>query len=269
VRRRLLFLIVALVCAAACQPSRPDRFGVTTTTRRVARQDVLGFVVDETDRPRVTDPAPAPLGQPAAVPAPSDQHRFLYRQSGSSRPVAYDPCREVRVVVNERTMPAGAENLLREALRTLGTATGLRFGLEGPTTEEPSIGRPVFQPLRYGDRWAPVLVAWSDPPESEALMGEVDGAAGSALLTVKDGERVYITGVVLLDGPQLEKSMKDHGLDRARWVILHELGHLVGLDHVADPAQVMSSNPAGGVTDYGAGDLTGLAALGQGGCFRS
>lgn len=48
----------------------------------------------------------------------------------------------------------------------------------------------------------------------------------------------------------------------------HELGHLVGLDHVADPTQLMYSE--GGpsqASDWGNGDLAGLNQLGSGGCF--
>ena len=47
----------------------------------------------------------------------------------------------------------------------------------------------------------------------------------------------------------------------------HELGHVVGLDHVEDPTRLM--NPVGGdeVTDFATGDLLGLAQLGRGRCF--
>lgn len=46
---------------------------------------------------------------------------------------------------------------------------------------------------------------------------------------------------------------------------MHELAHVVGLDHVDDPTQLM--NPEGtGVTEFAAGDLAGLAVLGGGQC---
>ncbi len=48
-------------------------------------------------------------------------------------------------------------------------------------------------------------------------------------------------------------------------VILHEVGHVLGLAHVNDPNQLMY--PRGShVTDYGPGDLAGLARLGASTC---
>jgi hypothetical protein len=50
----------------------------------------------------------------------------------------------------------------------------------------------------------------------------------------------------------------------ARGVVLHELGHLVGLDHVKDPGQVMhATSETVGLAD---GDREGLAAVGAGEC---
>jgi len=46
---------------------------------------------------------------------------------------------------------------------------------------------------------------------------------------------------------------------------MHELGHVVGLAHVHDPAQIMFNDNIG-QTDLGDGDRRGLAALGAGPC---
>ena len=49
-----------------------------------------------------------------------------------------------------------------------------------------------------------------------------------------------------------------------RWVALR---HLVGLDHVTAASQLMYPQSQPDVTDFGAGDLTGLAAVGRGACL--
>ena len=59
----------------------------------------------------------------------------------------------------------------------------------------------------------------------------------------------------------------DHdGRRVARSIVLHELGHLIGLAHVDDEQQLMFPEARREVPDFAAGDLTGLAALGSGAC---
>ena len=48
-------------------------------------------------------------------------------------------------------------------------------------------------------------------------------------------------------------------------VLQHELGHVVGLDHIGDPDQMMRPSSSDVLT-LQEGDLAGLAQLGQGAC---
>jgi hypothetical protein len=57
-----------------------------------------------------------------------------------------------------------------------------------------------------------------------------------------------------------------NGRDLARAVVMHELAHVVGLDHVDDPGELMHDQNVG-TLDFGPGDLEGLAALGSGSCL--
>jgi hypothetical protein len=217
--------------------------------------------------PPSQEQALSPLGQPAPLTVASDKYRFMRVRPGSTAPVAYDPCRPIHVVVNARTAPPKAAVILTEALDAVRRATGLAFVVDGPTDEAPDPRRPPYQPDRYAERWAPVLVAWSDPVEFPALAGDVAGTGGSLAITVGD-DRVYVTGGVTLDGPQVAGILdRRGGRAQARAVILHELGHLVGLDHVPYTDELMSPERDRDRVSYGAGDLSGLALLGQGKCF--
>jgi hypothetical protein len=214
------------------------------------------------DRPTPRPPeSKVPLLQPDAAPTPSSSYRFIATQPDSSAPVTYDPCRTIAVVVNARTAGPVGERLLDEALHIITKASGFAFSVEGHSAERPSLSRDPFRPDLYGDRWSPVLVAWSDPAESPQLLGSVAGSAGSTALTTGRGPTAYLTGTVILDGPQVVEIAEREGVAAARGVILHELAHLVGLAHVNDSTQLMHTEGSSGVTGFGDGDRSGLAAL--------
>lgn len=103
--------------------------------------------------------------------------------------------------------------------------------------------------------------------EQPDFAGEVLGQAGSAAATADGITPVYVTGQVELDGRKVTTLLQQPG---GREVVLgtikHELGHLVGLDHLNDATQLMHAEGGAGVTDYGAGDLAGLAGLVRGDC---
>ena len=95
---------------------------------------------------------------------------------------------------------------------------------------------------------------------------DVAGLAGSTPVSVSGGPSVFVTGAVDLDAAAFARILSGpDGIPVARAIVLHELGHLVGLDHVSDPGQLMYPE-ASGVADFAAGDLTGLARLGAGAC---
>lgn len=212
-------------------------------------------------------PLPAP-------PAETGSYAFLQTQPGKpDEPVTYDPCRRVRIVVNPQGAPAGTDGLIREAARTVGRASGLLLDVVGQTDERPRADRPLSDPRRYGDGPSPVLVAWSDPSEIPGLRGDVAGLGGStAISTGLGGRLTYVTGAVTLDAPAMERILARPGersahLAEVRAIVLHELAHLVGLDHVDDPDELMS-HVNRGLLRFGAGDLRGLTEVGDGPCRR-
>ncbi|MFD1211899.1 peptidase [Arthrobacter sp. GCM10027362] len=208
----------------------------------------------------------SPLSSPAPLRARSQSYRLLDSGLRNQRHVAYDPCRPIRYVIREQGAPPGGGALIQRAVHRVAAATGLQFVHEGRTTEPPSADRPAYQPQRYGDRWAPVLIAWTTPEESPAMAGDTIGMGGSAW-AAHGGTAAYVSGQVELDGPQFRDLLATAGGEAAAAsIIMHELAHLVGLDHVEDPTQLMNTEARRDITDFGNGDLTGLELLGRGPC---
>jgi hypothetical protein len=121
------------------------------------------------------------LGRPPEVATGIGAFAFSDHQPGDpSSPVAYDPCDQIHVVVNERLAPAGADGLVEEALTELSGRTGLQLVVDGPTDDLPGEERPSRKLTPQGWRWSPVLVAWSTPEDDPGLAGSVAGLGGSS-----------------------------------------------------------------------------------------
>jgi hypothetical protein len=211
--------------------------------------------------------ARAPRGHPLPPPPGGGPYTFISTQTDGVAPVAYDPCRPVHYVIRPDDAPAGGEEVITAAVARVSEVTGLQFVYDGGTDEPTTLDREIFQPDRYGDRWAPVLIAWESDVQNPALAGEIVGEGGSTAVSLGDGPQVLVTGTVSLDAGQFPQILdRRHGTAIARAFVLHELGHLVGLGHVEDDQQLMYPETHGDVLDFAAGDLTGLAALGSGRC---
>ena len=232
----------------------------------VDRPPIVGPIPRPTDRP-APGAAAAPLGTPPAAPEGGGSHAFVAFQEDGTPPVAFDPCRQVHYVLRPDGAPPGGDEIVHAAFARLGEVTGLRFVHDGPSDEPLTRGRAVYQPERYGDRWAPVLVGWQTEEENPALDGDVVGEAASIPVSLGSGPRIYVTGAVSLDATELPDLLDDpDDVPVVRAIVLHELGHLVGLAHVDDDTQLMYPEAQREVADYAAGDLTGLARLGSGPC---
>jgi hypothetical protein len=220
------------------------------------------------DRPTAgREEARRPLGRPLPAPLEGGTHAFIAFQADGVTPVTYDPCRPVHYVLRPDNAPVGGEEAVHAAFARLSEVTGLQFVHDGGSDEATTLDRSIFQPERYGDRWAPVLVAWESEEQNPALAGDTVGQAGSVAVSLGDGPRVFVTGTVSLDAGRMPEILDFRdGAETARAIILHELGHLVGLGHVDDGQQLMYPEARRDVPDYAPGDLTGLAVLGAGPC---
>lgn len=206
---------------------------------------------------------------PLTVPGPPGRgFKFLEVDPDTSRPARYNPCEPLRYVVNLDNAPAGALEDVQEAARLTSEGSGIDIVFEGSTAEVPSVARSVFIPDVYGERWPPLLIGWV--PQDPLVFREHDvGAAASDVVENSSGDLVYVTGTIILNADRELSSGFSAGRTWGK-VVLHEWGHLMGLDHVEDPTQVMNASLVSSPARWGAGDEAGLRAVGRSaGCLES
>jgi Matrixin len=250
----LLVVLLAVTLASALMPGGPHWIGVRDGVHPALPPDAAG----------------RPLAPPPPGPGGRGGFQVLEKQDdGTGRPVRWDPCRPIHYVIRPDGAPTGGQAALDAAITRVEGLTGLRFAFDGTTAEVPREHRPTLDGRRYGDRWSPVLVAWTDPREYPAMDGYAGLGGPDAVAGSRAGQRRYVTGVVLLNREHLSAVAGwPDGRDRMDAIVLHEFGHLVGLDHVADPGQLMYRQPMPHPGGFAAGDRRGLAELSGGPCFR-
>lgn len=269
--RALLACLLAAAVAAACSPA-PGADG------DLALESPLAF--DPTCPGRDHLAAEADGRVRAGVTAPF-HYSFLHLAEDGCTPVRFNPCEPVHYVTNERL--ARPEDLadLREALARLSAATGIEFVHDGPTDEEPARRGPSVD--RYGSRWAPVLVAWVDDEAMGRIVGAGRRSPADTATTVpanlfpgagspiRVGEAI-VSGLLVLNVDAVDPSTDRpvaHGFGRGvTWgrVLLHELGHVVGLGHVGSRGNIMQHElglQTLPTADWGAGDRIALEAVGR------
>ncbi len=175
------------------------------------------------------------------------------------QPVRWNPCAPVPYVVNPAGGPPNALALAQAAVEQAARATGLDLRFQGLTDEPASATRAVVQG-RYGSRFAPLLVAWAGPDQ----IGPAAGFGGIATLGTRTAPEQVITGFAYV-ASQLARPGRPASDALQTGVLLHELGHALGLDHADDTLQVMNSVGDSGqpLTEYLTGDLAGLDRVGR------
>ena len=194
----------------------------------------------------------------------ADQYVFTSPSQDALRPHGWSPCRPVHYVVDVTGAPADFQDRVRGAVTEISAATGLLFIEDGAVIETATAVREPHQPAVYGDRWAPVLIRFADDAAVPGLAGDVVGQAGGSAMTSAAGQTHYVSGTVYLDVDLLAQPGLG-GVPAYLPVLRHELAHLVGLDHVDDPTQLMYPT-TGFATTFQPGDLTGLSLVGQAEC---
>lgn len=193
---------------------------------------------------------------------------FAFESEGADGPVLRDPCVATHWLLSTAGMPQGAEPLVQAAVASVASATGLVFVFDGYTSDDatfdgPSLVRGQGQDWEY----APMVIGWGTAAQSSDLGPDAAGVGGARITPGAYDERQFLrSGTVIVDTSTVSDTLASPaGRARTQAVIMHELGHVVGLDHVTDPQELMFPS-ATYVTSWGPGDLQGLAAAGAGAC---
>ena len=213
----------------------------------------------------------APSGA-AAAPARAT-YRLDYQPlpNGTKAVMRWNPCRAHTYKVNLASVPSKSKKAMlaetHAAMRLLAAKTGMSFKYKGATREVPRNGSSTKQS-------ADIVIAYTTPSKTNySLSGPTAGMGGYSGISKGGnvgGKTTYTTaitkGFLVVDTPdalQYFEAGFGKGARRGN-LLLHELGHVVGLGHVNNGALLM--NPA--VTSltpngYAAGDRAGLAKVGR------
>jgi hypothetical protein len=201
---------------------------------------------------------------PWAGPAP-DSSLFAFI-SGTEGPHPLPSC-TIPYVINPDGAPAHAQADVEEALRRISAVSGLRFRFEGLRPDDrPSWAMTERRQQGYlgYEGFPPLLIAYGSAEQFPILSGASDGVVGfGGPVVVRDGagQKVWASGQVVL-GTEFSATARGgfashhhHGI-----ILLHELGHALGLGHPVADGQIMSGMMSR--TSFGDGDRYALTALG-------
>lgn len=180
-------------------------------------------------------------------PAPAPAYAFLDLRTDGS-PVAY-PCGPIGYVVRSQGAPDDWPVTVAQAVEEVEEASGYDL-VDRTATAEPEAEGPS------------VVIRWGDEKTEPSLAGTVVGRGGSTPVGRASARR-YEQGSILLD----TTGYGTYDADDRRVTLMHELGHVLGLDHVASPYEIMSPGETRRETDsFGPGDRIGFARLRDASC---
>jgi hypothetical protein len=192
--------------------------------------------------------------------APVSSRASSWTVEDPSFPFRWDGCEAIPYRVNLAGTSRRNLTVLRVAIHEIADATGFRFTYAGRTSVVPvRKGRGALEQVPDDA----LYVAWSTSAVVPRLAGNVIGLGGPGVSYNRIGAqwRVESGGVVIDKAAHVSTALGKQGAT-LQSLLLHELGHAMGLGHSESKANVMYeglgswSRPS-----LGPGDLAGLRDL--------
>ena len=236
----------------------------------------VAIVLQRGALPSIKSSGSSGAGTDRASTAPAGPGYAFLRLNPNGSPVRWNPCQAVHYRTNLSEAPTNAAGDLAGAIDRISEATGLRFINDGTTRVIPSTTYGVDSHLNA----KPAVIAWATAAQTDGLgttgvtsglltTHELGRGAAKVLIDSVTRHGVAVSGSVVIDADASRFLRPGFGTDSLGVVLMHELGHLVGLGHIEDPNDIM--NPTITPTVIGtwsSGDLAGLARLGaSSGCL--
>lgn len=178
-----------------------------------------------------------------ALGAPSSPGYAFVEVGSDGCPLRWDPCTVIDWWYNP-TGAAAPESEVVAAVDAVAAATGLTFRHRGSTSMP--VNQWLSSQLGFGTG---LLVGWG------SLTPGVLGQTTTQHLDLPGHTSEILRAGVVVD------PARGANLTQLRAILRHEMGHVVGLDHVATPSSLMHPNLTT-LSDYTAGDRNGLHLLG-------
>jgi hypothetical protein len=143
------------------------------------------------------------------------------------------------VLVNAGLGGAGAFAEIRRAFDEMSQLSGVQFTLTRADDLVPRSNWVASEQARALGSPPPVIIGWVEPSKTDLLRSGIAGAAVANPLR-SGSQRSIVSGAIALDANQYGSFENRDGDGKTRHnLILHEIGHLLGLDHVDNRSALM------------------------------